>query len=739
MGLCRGPIDELVQITVGDKSAWVGSQTAEGSFDINNYELFGGDKREGGIQGQVDFMPGHATQGVNARLAAMLGGLVPAFRGVSTMFFDGIICAMNPYPKSWKMRVRRSHNGWDGDTWYPEKVTINLRNDHIDMSDQSPDPGWREYLRNIKAMNPAHILFELATNRSWSRGFPRYLIDEASYKVAADQLYDEGFGLCIKWARSDSVTALIQTVLDHIGGAQYIDRSTGLLTLKLIRDDYDVESLPLFTPTSGLLGIDDDDGTAADLSANEVVVKWHDPVSDKDGQVREQNLASIQAQDAINSMLKEYPGLPTSELAHRVALRDLRVFSSGLKRYKVRLDRSGRKIAPSSVFRISDPTRGLVNLVLRAGDIDDGKLTDGVITVTALQDVFGLPATGLAVEQPGTWSPPDTTARPIEICYAAESTFRAVVGALGISDATARPVDACYVGTVAVAPSALSLSYLLQTKPDGAPDFVQVSAGGWCPSAKLSVAVNRSPSTTEFRLAGATKLETVVVGGTALIDDEIVRVDAIDLVSDVVTVARGCVDTIPAIHAAGARIWFYESGIVADRTEYLPGETVTARLVTRTSSQQLDDDRSTTTEVLTQQRQGRPYPPGDVKVNGLLWFESFPFGADAVLTWAHRDRITQQDQVVDHAAGSIGPEAGVTYSARVYNGSGVLVVTYANITGTTWTYTTTQRAEDGITDRFSIKFTSVRAGLESLFPYQLDSASSTTGLGLGLGLSLGGI
>lgn len=39
---------------------------------------------------------GEEDQGVLPRLAAMLGGLVPAFRGVTTCFYSGLVTAMNP-------------------------------------------------------------------------------------------------------------------------------------------------------------------------------------------------------------------------------------------------------------------------------------------------------------------------------------------------------------------------------------------------------------------------------------------------------------------------------------------------------------------------------------------------------------------------------------------------------------------------------------------------------------------
>ncbi|WP_220785248.1 hypothetical protein, partial [Bacillus sp. BML-BC021] len=68
---------------------------------INAPELFGGDKGEGGLDGTLDVLFGDEDQGGLPRLAAMLGGLGPAFRGISTCFYSGLVTSVNPYPKKW--------------------------------------------------------------------------------------------------------------------------------------------------------------------------------------------------------------------------------------------------------------------------------------------------------------------------------------------------------------------------------------------------------------------------------------------------------------------------------------------------------------------------------------------------------------------------------------------------------------------------------------------------------------
>jgi hypothetical protein len=86
MAFCLGPVDTFTKIEAGDKEAWTGTVTANSSVLINKGALFGGEKREGGLVGYVDFMFGAATQVANTYLSNKLTGPMPAFRGVSGLF-----------------------------------------------------------------------------------------------------------------------------------------------------------------------------------------------------------------------------------------------------------------------------------------------------------------------------------------------------------------------------------------------------------------------------------------------------------------------------------------------------------------------------------------------------------------------------------------------------------------------------------------------------------------------------
>ncbi len=123
MILCQGPIDKLFQIKVADKVAWSGD-VAAGSFALYNPDLFGGETREGGVAGQVDFEAGGPSQGQNSYLASKLGSLVPNFRGMAGIVLRSMYMGLNPYLKTWSFKVKRIHTRQNGIAYNQTSISM---------------------------------------------------------------------------------------------------------------------------------------------------------------------------------------------------------------------------------------------------------------------------------------------------------------------------------------------------------------------------------------------------------------------------------------------------------------------------------------------------------------------------------------------------------------------------------------------------------------------------------------
>lgn len=62
MGLCRGPVDEVTEIKVSGRTAWTGAVTGNTSTEIDAGNLFGGDDKEGGVDGTLFVAMGASDQ-----------------------------------------------------------------------------------------------------------------------------------------------------------------------------------------------------------------------------------------------------------------------------------------------------------------------------------------------------------------------------------------------------------------------------------------------------------------------------------------------------------------------------------------------------------------------------------------------------------------------------------------------------------------------------------------------------
>lgn len=538
---------------------------------------------------------------------------------------------------------------------------------------------------DIHAMNPAHIVYECATNQVWGRGLPVAMLDDTAFRSVADKLYSENFGLCIEWTRQEDIDTFVQNVIDHIGGAVYVDRQTGLLTMRLIRNDYDASTLTAYTFDNGILDITEDQTSSRDTMTNEIVVEFTDPVTDKTGSVRVQNLASFQSIGAIVSQTIQYHGLATASMALKIAQRDLEFHSSQLRRLTLKMTRTAWRLAPGDVIKVNVPQRGVENMLLRVGEVTEAALTGEEITVKAVQDVFGLPDTTIVDPEPGHWVPPDRSARVITDRELTEMTWFDFSDSIPSTLLTDVTVDEGWIKVYAGRPSQSTIQYDLQTKAGGETAYVTRSTAGF--DALAFLVGDTGYYDTTFAYEQGSLLTDVIVGQLVRIDDEYMRLDDIDRTAGTITVARGCVDTIPQPHLDGATIWFQTAVPTTDFRDYTGGETVWARLLSRTTSQTLDPAFAYEDSIVIGSRQGRPYPPGDMKVNGV-GFADGPFitDDDVVFTWAHRDRIGQSNTLLEHGAGSTGPEAGVTYTIKAYTYDGAtLLDTISGITGTSYT------------------------------------------------------
>ncbi len=691
LALCHGPIDSLNKIVVGERVAWSGAQTSSGQITINQPELFGGDDREGGIVGAVDLVIGDPADGQNDYLIEKLGSTVPAFRGVvSLVLRQPQLSALNPYIKPWSAELTRIIRRSDGSPqWYSTKAAIN------------------------GDMNPAHVIHECLTDRVWGRGYGLSDIDDASFRAAADTLYAEGFGISLLWDQSQDIDALIERVLQHIDGSLYVSPRTGLFILRLTRDDYTVAAIPVLNE-SNILALESFERTLPEELVNQVTLSYHDRETDKSVSISVQDIAGIERNfGEVKDAKVSYEGVTNGALAARLAMRDLRQLSSTLAKVTLVANRAAASLNIGDVFTLTWPELQIQQIVCRVVQISFGTLTDGRVRITCIEDVFGLPQAVYFSPATSGWIDPRQAPVAAPNAAVGELPYWTIIREITGESTTAQSEIDPMGGVLAVyspRPSSAAINYTVMSR-QGAAAFSKVGVGDFAPTGVLVGSIGQTE--TAISLADRVDLDLVALNTYALIDQELVAVKTLNASTGAVTVDRGVLDTVPTAHAAGARMTFIEGAQFFTNTQYLEGESLQAKVLPSTGIGTFAEGSATALNYTFAKRQIRPYPPGRIRVNGSDYSLSFITGAVTV-SWAHRSRLLQTAYLVTQSEANIGPEAGTTYTVRIYGEAGSLRHTENGLTGTSWTYPiATEVSESGLgrpNESLLIKIEAVRDG-----------------------------
>ena len=666
--MCHGPVDKVTRFSVDGKVAWSGTSTG-GAVSVNAPQLFGGDEREGGVSGTIDIEMGTTTQGRNAYLQSQLGSSIPAFRRVLGLVFRQCYLGNNPYLKRWAIRATRILVRQDGIAqWYSAKADVG------------------------GDMNPAHIIREVLTDPDWGMGYPEADVDNASFTAAADTLYSEGMGMSILWDKQQQLSDFLAIVLRHVDGSLYTDRATGKFVLKLARGGYDIPSLLLLDESVVERVTDFKRSTVAELT-NQVSVVYWDKSTGKNNSVTVQDIALAASQGATVGTTSQYPGFTNGTIATKAAARDLKALSTPLASATLYVTRKAASLNIGDVFRFSWAEYGISQVVFRVTNIELGELTSNLIKLSVVEDVFALSSAIYSPPPPSEWANPIGAPVPVPFRLLTEVPYYMIARTLGDSAAQALPQTSSYMMVGGTNPG--GSAYSAQVYVDEGAGYQRQAVANFCPTAVISAAYGQAD--TALAITGGLDLDLVQVGDVAAVGVGAIStremVQVVSITDTMLTVKRGMLDTVPVPIASNTRVIFLGSGdnpsVVELPNEYALGESVSVRMLTTTGQGTLALGSGATDTLAvnaTASRQWRPYPPGRLRLNTAAYPSTI--SGQLALTWAHRDRLQQTAQtLVDQDATNVGPEAGVTYTLRLYDQGGVLRHTQAGLTDTAYTWT----------------------------------------------------
>lgn len=438
MGLCLGPNVDLREIYIDDELVWAGNTSGvnEVTIDISNGTLFGGYKEGGGWISTGKFYGGDFNQSVDPYLESQIGvGDVPAYNGMSHIVFN-------------KANI--------GESAQLRKMAFVLESytNALGLPDNGTCNGGLD-------MNVAEAIYQILIDPWRGLGVNSGDIDIPALVTIGLVLHAEQNGCSVVVSSESDGKRLITELLRQIDGIMYQDPDTGKVTISLIRDDYDIDDLPIFDEND-ILEVKSFTRTSWDEVQSQVKVTFPQRNSESEAVAISQDMAVIATLGRLRSTTLGFPFVYDPTLANSIASRERAQRSVPLFRVTLEINRNANQLRPGQPFRFSWPDYGILDLVMRVQRFDLGSLTKGKIVVEALQDRFALSDVVFANPQTSGWV--DVVYSPVNIV-----TSRIVQMPRFFTPKLLNPIPSANYGTLSVAskPSNASTAYSVHVQGPG--------------------------------------------------------------------------------------------------------------------------------------------------------------------------------------------------------------------------------------------------------------------------------
>lgn len=626
---CRGTLDALLRVWIGDDEVYNAETTDDQTFTIDKPELFGGeDNGNGGVVGTWRFHAGSQTQTADTYLSEFQseGGDTCAYRGTAYICPDErpIYVGNSSNIKPWKFEVRRIPNG------------LGLLDVYKTVNDNDA--------------NPMNVIYEIMTDTDWGLGYDPTLIDTSNFSTAAATLAVEGNGFSMQLDNPREASELIGLVEEQIDGIVFFNQQTSQWQVRLARADYVPQDLDPITDENAKLenfarGSWENTTNAVRIEFNERQDAY------KQTYAVAQDTANVRIQDDVNiAVTKKYPGVKDATLANSIAWRDLRGLSYPLAKVKVTVDRSFWATNPGDVFRFSWANLGITDLVVRVQRIDFGAIEENRIVLDCVQDVFYTAAPSFS--DPGTTSWGDPLGEMTELDEAVVfEAPRAVVTRDPRTGGSLRNKIMVVPGTQGDSASSVDIRQRNSSGTPGGTFLVDGAVFGFAKVGTLSSSLGTgngegtsypmtavtitpttynddqegwleavTPSTVSFEL-GTELVNLLYIDDGAGNGEFLVFETAVANGAnvDLQQVYRGMLDSAQQSHASGADVYLISASAGVSETDLVEIHNVDVKLTPRNLRGSLDEGSVTAKSLTMDRRVRRPYPPSEVSLNGVAW------------------------------------------------------------------------------------------------------------------------
>lgn len=783
LSYCRGPVDKVLRMT-GDGVLLDATQRTMGtspvSFTLDRYDVWGEPKKggEGGLNGKYTFYNGDPAQstpniftqdlfdessGQVVQVKPFVDNnddpIMPAFRGLFTLLL-GDYLSPGDQPS-----ISPNINGDIQVTWgastidrfyfgaRPMLKPIDLLLDRMLVRGNGAAQWYDQTVNIIGEMNPAHIIHELLTDETL--GYPiaaEYMDDDvddpnSTFANAAFALKEELLGLSFVWGQQSDRMETISEVLRHINGVLVRNPKTGKHELRLFRDDYTINLLPVISKSlvQSVLRY-----TRPDASTLPTVldVRYMDREADSERIVKQDDQAGLLVRGEIREEAY-YQMAATSAVAARIATQYMMEISTPLAVVELSLPYCvACDLLPGDVFVWAWPDYGIDSMVLRVLSVTRGMIEDGNVRVRCIEDKYAWRETVYSGPPQSAWVDPvtvalDATASQFELPlllwvagvreqlpFARIQDFAA--DGRGVGSLLVYRPNTAHTGFELWSNQTSSLPRLADPNADwAAPVYfdgtleptrftdagtlpatttITIQTTGVIPAvgALLALGAGAGKQPQEIMLVTASYEES----GDLKIDVERALMDTVELYANVSNPV-GVVDPV-AIQIGQVIDQFEPFGLVRGYAMDVPrlvGDASNMRALTNTARGQLAYADATNYQVSILGRPSMPIAP--------YIYDILEASSEITVSWRHRNRLVDRLVFTDE---SVTAESGVEYELRIYELSPTpaLLRTVTALDGTDdgFVYTNAMENSDrgsGLATVLRFEMDAVRSGIESYY------------------------
>lgn len=357
--------------------------------NINKPKVFGGTKdMPNGWSGNFEYYDGTQTT-INSYLEGEIGaGEVPILKDLAHIVFE-------------KNYIGNSRN--------PRTMVYEVS--------QYPVPSWGTDLEAKIGddYNPVYALYYMLTNKTIGAGEDVNLIDIDSFKAAAAKVKAEEIGISLEVSNQIVFSDFQKTIEDIISGILSVDYNTGLYVIKLNRDDYDINTIPVLNESEISRLMWNKPTTNSLMTEMKVSFLNRENNYTKDLAIFS-DLGVRYNKQAAKTTTLSFPWIKNASTASRIAGRELKSLSYPLITGNCIVSSKFIDLKRGDVVKIEYAPDNL-DVPVRILSIDYGLLEENKVKIDFAEDFFGRFDASFAPPEPTKYTPSSQEALPADSYY----------------------------------------------------------------------------------------------------------------------------------------------------------------------------------------------------------------------------------------------------------------------------------------------------------------------------------